>query len=132
MTAAAFLTPQLFFSATAEAKKVPAVIQIKGCQDKKPPVKFEHKKHHERLKKLKMDCKTCHHKGSAKDGPKKGNTCTKCHLKPTKGLGTCKDKSKKKNPFHVACIGCHKKLKAKAELKIKKAPTKCKGCHPKK
>lgn len=104
---------------TAISKKPPKETVIKGCGDKKPPVKFPHAKHVKTLKEKGMKCKTCHHKKG------KVKTCStkECHGKPQKGLKTCSDKSMKKNPFHKQCVGCHKKLK--------KGPKKCKECHKK-
>jgi hypothetical protein len=113
-------------SSTAVSKKPPATIVIKACQKKKTPTKFPHKAHVKKLKAHGVKCKTCHHKKS------KVKTCSsaKCHAKAQKNIGTCFDKSKKKNPFHKQCIGCHKKMGGKKGLK--KGPVKCKGCHPKK
>jgi hypothetical protein len=110
----------------AAKKKAPAKkITIDGCKKKKPPVTFDHPAH---VKAAKKKCETCHHKvekAGKKVAPDKAK-CSDCHMKKQgEKLGTCQDKSKKKNPFHVQCIGCHKKAKAD------KAPTKCKGCHPK-
>ena len=51
------------------------------------------------------------------------NYC-KCHAGKRKGKKPgCAEMSMKKNPFHITCAGCHKKLK--------KGPTKCKACHKK-
>lgn len=96
------------------AKSPPKKVVIKGCQKKKPPVAFDHEKH---AKTIKIDCKTCHHKGT-------GKTCFSCHAGKAKGkkLG-CAEMSLKKNPYHVTCVGCHKKKG--------KGPKKCKACHKK-
>ncbi len=111
VTALAFV---FVMQSSAVSKAPPKTVVIKTCQKKKPPVTFTHKKH----TKIKgVTCKTCHHKKS------KVKNCTNCHSKPQKGIGTCKDSSLKKNPFHKQCIGCHKKMK--------KGPKKCKACHKK-
>ena len=41
----------------------------------------------------------------------------------------CSEKSTKKNPYHITCIGCHKE--DKKENADTTAPTKCTACHPK-
>ena len=102
---------------TAVGGKTPTVIEIKGCQKKKPPVKFQHAKHVKDLKASGVTCKTCHHKAG------KEKKCSTCHAKPQKGIGTCDVASGTKNPFHKTCIGCHKKMT--------KGPKKCKECHAK-
>jgi hypothetical protein len=123
---AAGLLAMLLVLPQSAAKKAPKSVVLKACKDKKPPVKFDHAAHQKIVKKAGKDCKTCHHNGDAKKGPTgKDTTCASCHLKVQKNIGTCKDKSASKNPFHVSCIGCHKKMKEEA----KKAPTKCKECH---
>ena len=110
----------------AAKKKAPAKkITIDGCKKKKPAVTFDHPAH---VKTAKKKCETCHHKvdkgGKMVEADKA--KCSDCHMKKQGDkLGTCQDSSKKKNPFHVQCVGCHKKSK------VDKAPTKCKGCHPK-
>ncbi|MCA9669907.1 MAG: cytochrome c3 family protein [Myxococcales bacterium] len=106
-------------------RKAPGKVTIKGCKKKKPAVVFNHKKHLA-LKKFGVTCKSCHHdvKGKRAEKPK----CSSCHAKKQGKMDTCFKSSKKKNPFHVACIGCHTKMKSKVK---KTGPTKCKQCHPK-
>jgi len=56
--------------------------------------------------------------------------CSSCHLEPEEAeTPSCKEKSTKKNPFHISCVGCHKA--AKKENAETTAPTKCNACHPK-
>lgn len=90
----------------------PTKIVIDKCKKKKSGVAFDHTQH---SKKLKIACKSCHHKG-------KNKSCFSCHKGKAKGkvLG-CAEMSMKKNPYHVKCAGCHKKMK--------KGPRKCKQCH---
>lgn len=100
---------------------------IKGCQSKKSPVTFDHPMHVSKLEPKGNNCEICHHKVDNK--PSTEDRCSGCHKKPQGKLGTCQDKSLKKNPFHVRCLGCHKERKKKdANFK---GPTKCKKCHPK-
>jgi len=112
-------------SAVAFNKTPPtAPITIKGCQDKKPPVVFDHPAHVKRIGK--DGCKTCHHLIKDKLPPK--NRCSECHAtKQGDKIGTCKEMSPKTNPFHVRCRGCHQKMQAEHP----KAPTACNGCHKK-
>lgn len=114
-------------TATAKGKKQPPSkkITIDGCKKKKPPVVFDHPKHAKMIKEQKQDCQACHHLVANK-APSK-DLCSDCHMKPQGKLGTCQDMSQKKNPFHVRCVGCHKKMKAEG----KKPPTACNGCHAK-
>lgn len=96
------------------AKKPPKQVTIDKFKKKKSAVTFDHEAH---SKKHKVKCVTCHH-------TKKQESCStdKCHgakmdgKKPGGG-----EASLKKNPFHINCIGCHKKQK--------KGPSKCKECH---
>jgi Class III cytochrome C family len=105
----------LMFAAQPEAKAPPDKIVIDGCKKKKPAVHFNHALH---AKKGKIKCVSCHHKG------KPGSKCSKCHAGKAKGKKPgCAEMSMKKNPFHINCAGCHKK--------VKKGPTKCKACHKK-
>jgi len=109
----------LLFSAGLEAKKPPDKVVVKACAKKKKPVTFSHVKH---AKGLKIKCASCHHKKDKKG--KKAFSCSSasCHAGKAKGkVPGCAEMSKKKNPYHIQCIGCHKK--------DKKGPTKCKGCH---
>jgi hypothetical protein len=99
------------------AKAPPKTVTIKGCQKSKPPVTLKHEDH---AKKHKIACKTCHHKGDI------GQACSaaKCHAGKAEGkrLG-CAEMSPSKNPYHVRCIGCHKKES--------KGPKGCSECHKK-
>ena len=96
------------------AKAPPRKVVIKSCQKKKPPVSFDHEKH---AKTLKIDCRSCHHKGPQQK-------CISCHAGKKKGNKPgCEEASPKKKPYHINCMGCHKKLK--------KGPRTCKACHKK-
>ena len=74
-------------------------------------------KHEEHAVARKIDCKTCHHKGTEGDVK-----CGSCHK------AEAKDKTVAlKDAFHNTCKKCHEeKVKAGA-----KAPTKCNECHVK-
>ncbi len=116
--------------ATTKCADVPdeIVIQNKGyTKDKKGPVKFSHKKHHEDYK---LACTACHH--TFKDGKnvwKEGDPvkkCSQCH-DPVKKQGKV---SKLASAYHKNCKDCHKEL-AKAGKKT--GPyKKCNKCHEKK
>jgi Class III cytochrome C family len=98
-----------------EAKTAPKVIVIDKCKSKRSGVTFKHAFH---VKTIKVKCKTCHHnKGKVKTCSGSG-----CHKGKAKGdRPGCAELSLKKNPYHIACIGCHKKRG--------KGPKKCKQCH---
>lgn len=99
----------------ALAKDPPKKTVIKACAKKQPGVAFDHEAH---TKKQKIECKTCHHTG-------KNESCStaKCHAGKAEGKRPgCEEMSLTKNPFHVTCIGCHKKGEG---------PKKCKECHKK-
>jgi hypothetical protein len=103
--------------AVLEAKPPPKTIVLDSCQKKKPAVTFPHQQH---MKDLKIKCKECHHKG------KPGTSCSaaKCHAGKAEGdKPGCAEMSLKKNPFHINCVGCHKKKK--------KGPKTCNACHKK-
>lgn len=96
------------------AKKAPGKVTLDQCKKKKSGVAFDHAQH---AKKLKIKCKTCHHTG-------KQQSCAtaKCHLGKADGKKPgCAEMSLKKNPYHITCVGCHKKQK--------KGPKSCKQCH---
>jgi hypothetical protein len=113
---ALFGVAALLASAGLEAKKPPDKVVVKACVKKKSPVTFSHVGH---VKKLKIKCATCHHK---KDAKQFSCSSAKCHAGKAKDkVPGCAEMSKKKNPYHLQCIGCHKKKK--------KGPAKCKGCH---
>lgn len=112
---------------------VPENITIDVCADAKTPVEFPHKAHFELT-----DCVTCHHTSEGLTAETAGTmevaTCASCHVEPEEATTPlCSEKSLKKNPYHISCVGCHK-----AEKKVAKeagtefaAPTKCTACHPK-
>jgi hypothetical protein len=105
-----------FAPAPLSAKDPPKQVMIKACQKSKPPVTMSHEEH---TKKAKIECKTCHHKGE-------GKTCSeaKCHQGKAEGKRPgCAEMSLTKNPFHISCIGCHKKEN--------KGPKTCAKCHKK-
>ncbi len=111
----------------------PEHITIDACASKKAPVEFPHQAHFEVT-----DCVTCHHTAEGLTLETAADmevaACASCHAEPEKAdTPLCSEKSLKKNPFHIACVGCHKteKKAAKAEGKDFKGPTSCKGCHPK-
>ncbi len=101
---------------TAIAATAPTTTVIKACQKTKPPVTFPHKDH---VTKGKMACKTCHHTG-------KNVACSSadCHAGKASGKKPgCAEASLTKNPFHINCVGCHKKMS--------KGPKTCAQCHKK-
>lgn len=96
---------------------------IAAAAKKQPPVPFAHDKHATILVKT---CDTCHHtqKGLKADANVKVVKCSTCHLDPKGNVPSMREMSLTKNPLHIRCIACHKKLK--------KAPIACAGCHVKK
>ncbi len=98
----------------ALAVNAPDTVTINGCKDKKAAVKMSHTVH----KAKGVECAKCHHKGFS---DAKVEKCSGCHATAQGSIGTCKEMSTTKNPFHKQCIGCHK---TKAP-----APTACNGCH---
>lgn len=107
--------------AVGAAQQIPEVITIDAAADKQAAVTFPHLKHTE----LVDTCVTCHHtqEGLTADSDVKVEACTACHLDPEEGVPGMREMSLKKNPFHGACISCHKEQE--------KGPTKCTECHPK-
>ena len=109
------------------AATVPEQVTIDDCQSKQPAVKFAHKAHTE-----KTACSTCHHtqKDLTAEKAAEVKLCETCHNTPEKAeTPKCSEMSLTKNPYHIACINCHKEeLKKNAEAK---APTKCTDCHVK-
>ena len=102
------------------AKAPPKQVTLDKCKKKKPGVAFDHEAH---SKKHKIKCDQCH---KHKDGKKKKGKCSdaKCHAgKAADKKPGCAEASLKKNPYHIKCVGCHKKNK--------KGPKKCKECHKK-
>ncbi len=116
------------FAVMAYAEGIPEKITIDDCAKKKAAVEFPHKAHMEVT-----DCVTCHHtdKGLTAENVKDMDVkaCATCHMNPEKAdTPDCSKSSKKLNPYHIRCVGCHKETKSKdAETK---APTKCTACHP--
>ena len=101
----------------------PTTIVIKAAAKKQAPVTFSHEKH---ATKLVKSCDSCHHtqKGLKSDKETNVAKCTNCHLDPkSAGIPGMREMSMSKNPFHNACINCHKEQK--------KGPTTCTGCHQK-
>ena len=101
------------------------VMTIDACAAKKSAVSFPHKAH-EAL----TECSTCHHTQEGLAAGGEAEKCSSCHLEPEDAATPkCAEMSMSKNPYHKACVACHKDaVKADAESK---APTKCDGCHPK-
>jgi hypothetical protein len=102
-----------FAGTMAIAADPPGEIVIDKVMKKKTAVKFNHAKHGETI-----DCLKCHHKAENKDVIK---SCFECHGKDE--AANDPTSSKKDNPFHIQCAGCHKEEG--------KGPAKCKECHPK-
>ena len=100
-------------------------ITIDDCANKKSAVTFPHKAH-EAL----TECTTCHHTTEGLVAGGEAETCASCHVEPEDATTPkCSEMSMSKNPFHKACVKCHKD--AVKEDEASKAPTKCDGCHPK-
>ncbi len=108
-------------SAVAGFAAPPEHITIDDCVAKKSAVEFPHAKHFEH-----MECVTCHHTQEtlSLETADQAKPCSECHLKPEEAsTPICSQMSPKKNPYHLTCMGCHKKEE--------KGPTKCDDCHPK-
>jgi hypothetical protein len=103
----------LLVAATAALAEPPEVIVIDKAQAKKAPVTFPHAAHA-----ADIECISCHHTAQTNDAI---TSCFECHGKDPAAPDPSVS-SKKENPFHVSCIGCHKE---KAQ-----GPTKCAQCHP--
>ena len=113
----------------AFAGEIPENITIDGCKDAKAAVEFPHKAHFEAAA-----CVDCHHTSEGLTAETAAEmeiaTCFSCHAEPEEAeTPVCSDKSTKTNPYHIACIGCHKAYKK--ENADTTAPTKCTACHPK-
>jgi len=104
------------------AASAPAEIVIDDAAAKQGPVTFPHAKHMETVD----SCTTCHHttEGLTAGSDMAVESCTSCHLDAKEGVPSMREMSMSKNPFHNACVSCHKE-KAKG-------PTKCADCHQKK
>jgi len=100
---------------------------IDDCANKKSAVEFPHAKHFGAGEgNLNLPCSTCHHKQEdlSLETADQAKPCSECHLKPEEAsTPICSQMSPKKNPYHLTCMGCHKKEA--------KGPTKCDDCHPK-
>jgi hypothetical protein len=100
----------------------PAKVSIDAAAKKQPAVAFDHATHVKRAK----TCETCHHteKGLTNETDKNVKKCSSCHLNPKDAkVPNMAEMSMTKNPFHMACVNCHKTGK--------KGPTVCKDCHKK-
>lgn len=109
------------FCGMTNAAPPPDHITIDDCVAKKSAVEFPHAMHFD-----KYECSTCHHtqEDLTLDTADQARPCSECHLEPEKtSTPICSQMSPKKNPFHINCMGCHKKEKA--------GPAKCGDCHPK-
>lgn len=101
----------------------PETVTIKAAAKKQPAVTFAHGKH---ATTLARSCDTCHHTQKGLTGEKETKVvkCTTCHLDPkSEKIPGMREASLTKNPFHIACINCHKEQK--------KGPTVCAKCHVK-
>ena len=103
-----------FVATMAVAADAPKQITIDKVAAKKSGVTFNHETHA-----ADIDCLKCHHKAASKDAIDKG--CFDCH--GSDAAANDPTSSKKDNPFHITCKGCHKEQA--------KGPTKCGECHPK-
>jgi hypothetical protein len=108
---------------------VPEEIVIDACGEEKAPVAFPHKAHFEFAA-----CVDCHHTSEGLTAETVADmtveTCFSCHAEPEDAeTPKCSEKSTKKNPYHIRCVGCHKEYKK--EHADTTAPTKCNACHPK-
>ena len=98
---------------------------IDACANKKSAVTFPHKAHEELT-----ECSACHHTDEGLAAGGEAEKCSSCHVEPEDAATPkCSEMSMSKNPYHAACIKCHKDAVKKDEAS--KAPTKCDGCHPK-
>lgn len=115
----------LVFIAAAAIAHYPATLKIDEAAKKQPAVTFDHAKHGDKLAK---SCDTCHHtqKGLTKEQTNTVDVkkCSECHLDPKDAkVPGMREMAMTKNPFHMACIACHKEQK--------KGPIACTGCHKK-
>ena len=106
----------------ALAAPPPEKVTIDAAAKKQPPVPFSHQKHTKYAK----SCDRCHHDASGLTAEAKVvvKKCSSCHLDPKGKVPGMREMSLTANPFHKACIGCHKEQK--------KGPTGCTVCHLKK
>jgi hypothetical protein len=98
----------------------PTTITIDAAAAKQPGVSFDHHKHSTSLA---DSCDTCHHtqQGLTAESDANVQKCSTCHLDPKGDVPSMRAAGLKDNPFHVACISCHREQK--------KGPTTCKQCH---
>jgi hypothetical protein len=130
MTRKLFIVMVALFAAVALAATFavaadpPGKITVDKVKKDKGGVTFDHATHMKAYPK----CIECHHEAKDEAAIKAIKSCFECHGKDAKADAKTNVHSKKKdNPFHKACIECHKAAKEKnAEAK---APTKCKECH---
>jgi len=107
--------------------EAPESTTIDDCVNKKSAVEFPHSVHAGSF-----ECVTCHHtqEGLTAESDMQVEACGTCHVEPEAAeTPACSQMSLSKNPFHIACVGCHKEKVAEDETLA--APTKCEGCHPK-
>lgn len=98
----------------------PKTITIDAAAAKQPGVTFDHSRHSTSL----VDgCDTCHHtqEGLTAESDADVVKCSTCHLDPEGDVPSMRAASLKANPFHVACVNCHREQK--------KGPVTCKQCH---
>jgi hypothetical protein len=109
--------------------ETPDDMVLDSCGDSKSAVAFPHTAHFEF-----GACVDCHHTSEGLTAETAADmtveTCVSCHLEPEEATTpACGEKSLKKNPYHINCVGCHKAYKK--EHADTTAPTKCNACHPK-
>jgi hypothetical protein len=119
------LVVMLFATGALAVKANQAVgkITLDDAAKKQPAVTMDHAAHVKLTK-----CETCHHtqKGLTEKSTDEVATCASCHTTPKDAkVPKISEMSPTKNPYHIACVKCHK------ESKNAKAPTKCVECHKK-
>lgn len=121
VTVLAILAVALLASFAMAAAHHPDKVMIDAAAAKQPGVEFPHAKHVEVVE----SCDTCHHnqEGLTAEQDVEVEKCSACHLDPEGDVPGMREMSLKKNPFHMACIDCHKERD--------KGPTKCNECHVK-
>lgn len=108
-----------------KANQAPAKITLDQAAKKQPAVTFDHAAHGKLTK-----CETCHHtqKGLAATSTDEVKPCASCHTTPEKAdTPKISEMSPTKNPYHIACVKCHKEMLKEHP----KSPTKCVECHKK-
>jgi hypothetical protein len=123
---AAFVLAGGAFAAKTKSGEAAAVLKIENAKTfgtlTKAPVTFAHTKHNVEYK---VACDKCHHvfkdkKQEWKEGDRV-QKCAECHKSPKENDG---EMLSLYNAYHKNCRDCHKDMK--------KGPTKCDECHPKK